>query len=91
MHELGIPAHGDHFGTRFPEFLVPLCQSGELGGSHESEIRRIKEQDGPFLCRFQLLQADAPEIAFNRIEYIEFEIRHFLTDLQTTASFRHGA
>jgi hypothetical protein len=85
MHELCIPAHRDHFGTRFSEFLVPLCQSGEFGGSHEGEIRRIKEQNGPFFRRFQLLQADAPEITFHRIEYVELEIRHSLSHLQATA------
>jgi hypothetical protein len=80
MHELGVPADRDDLRTDLLEGLVLLCQSSELGGSDEGEVRGIEEQDRPFLRRFKGGEADLAEIPLRRLEGLQFELRDFLTD-----------
>jgi hypothetical protein len=89
VYELGIPAHGDHLDPEIPELIVPLCQSGKLGRSDKGEVGWIVEENRPFLCCFQLLQTDLPEIALDRIEHLKLKIRDFLADAQTATYLRH--
>jgi hypothetical protein len=64
MDELGVGAHGDDLRIRFFEFIILLRQSSELGCSHEREIGRVEEEDGPSFRRLSGGKADLIEIAF---------------------------
>ena len=90
VNELGVGADGDNFGIKLLELPVLLCQSSEFGGSDESEIGGVKEQDRPFFRRFLYFETYFPEIALCGFVSFEFEIRYFLVDLHTAHCFGHG-
>jgi hypothetical protein len=89
MHELGVGADGNDFCARLFERFILLCQSSKFRGSDEGEIGGIKEKYRPLLCCFLGGEADFAEIALDRIERLQFEIRDSLPDAQTTTVFRH--
>jgi hypothetical protein len=90
MRELGVPADRDQLGAFFLELLVPLCQSGKLGRSDEGEIGRVEEQDRPFSRLSDGREVDLAEVAFDRIERLDLEVGHALTDPQSAYMLIHG-
>ena len=89
MYEFGISAYRDDLGTGFFECFMLLCQSSELGCSDKGKVRRIEEQNRPFLCRFQSSEADLAKITPGRLIGFHFEFRGRLSDPDTAVITRH--
>jgi hypothetical protein len=90
MHEFGIGADRDDFGSDFFESFILLRQSSKFRGSDEGEVGRIEEQNGPLFSGFLRGERELVEISLGRIEGFEFEVRHCLTDSYAATLFRHG-
>ena len=78
VNEFCVRADRDDLSSRFFEFFVLLRQSSEFRCSHESEVRGIKEQNGPLLSCFLSGKGEFPKIALGRFKCFEFEIRNTL-------------
>jgi hypothetical protein len=48
MRELRIDGHSDHFHIAFLEFIQPMIESDQLGGTNEGKIQRVKKHHGVF-------------------------------------------
>ena len=74
VDELGVRAHGNELGTQLREAILLLCQSSEFGRSDEGEVRWVEEQNSPFTLRLDLIEADGPEVVFDRVIGRKLEI-----------------
>jgi hypothetical protein len=89
VNELGVGADGKDLSAELLELIVPLCQSGELGGSDEGKVGGVKEEDGPLFLLFLVGQAHLAEVALGGLVRVQLEVRHFLSNLnpKTTEIF----
>ena len=62
------------------ELRVLLRQVGELRGAHESEVRRIKDEDRPLAGLLQLGERDAAKVTFGGLVGFHGEIGHIGAD-----------
>ena len=86
--ELGCELCGDlpslSVGEEVPDFKMETFEpaTGQFGGAHESEVRRIKNEDSPLAVGFEVGKADFAEGAGAGLEGFHFEIRHLFTHAQ---------
>jgi hypothetical protein len=89
VYEFGISAYRNDLGTGFLECFILLCQSSELGCSDKGKVRRIEEQNCPFIRRFLCGEAYLAKITPGRLIGFQLEFRHRLSDPDTAAIASH--
>lgn len=89
MYEFRISAYSNDLGAGFLESFILLCQSSELGCSDKGKIRRIEEQNCPFLRRFLCGEADLAKITAGRLIGFHLEFRGRLSDPDTATIASH--
>lgn len=50
MGEVRVYRGSDDFAANLPELLSGIAKSDDLGGTHEREVQRIKEEDNILSC-----------------------------------------
>ena len=76
VHKVGVAAHREHLHSVGLQLVVLLCEVYQFRGTHECEIGRIEEEQGPLA--FDVFVGNGLELSV--LESVYFKLGYLCVD-----------